>query len=250
MNFFYQSGAMGFGGEGWGWHKLMGYNFPALPVITKTITYYPKRGYLYFVIPFFKSVYNKVGLHNMGVRKWFDDYYKEDLILSIACDNRSWIKIYNHLLYQSLIEKRILDGIELNISCPNISHGEEAYINILLKSIGVALKKQGYIKKLYLKVNHTQNLNDYDFDYVDMITLNSAPMFGGGVSGEIAKKYNWAFIDKWQNKPYIPSIAGCSWSSFEDIKTLETMGCTSVGIGSTIITNPRVVERIKEYGNV
>lgn len=252
MKFFYQSGAMGYGGEGWLWHKVMGYTFPKLPVITKTITYAPKKGNLYFVVPFFNSVYNKVGLHNMGLREWVSSYYREDLILSIFCDNDSFInKIHDALLYQMRHEDRVLEGIELNISCPNFNYGgEENYVNVFLNALGLTFKKQGYIKKLYLKVNHTQDLSRYDLQQVDMINLNSVRMFGGGISGKIAKKYNWTFIDKWQNKPYIPPISGCSWSSFEDITTLENMGCKSVGIGSTIITNPKLVERIKEYGRV
>ena len=72
MKFFYSSGAMGYAGEGYFWHKL--FNFPDLPLVTKTITRFPKKGNPLAVLPVGDSVYNKVALHNCGMFDWLMDY--------------------------------------------------------------------------------------------------------------------------------------------------------------------------------
>lgn len=246
MNFFYQSGALGFDGNGYKWHKFFNYTFPNFPVITKTLTLQPKKGHMYFVIPFFKSVWNRVGLDNPGLNYWVNNFYKEDLILSINIGPYMDMSKILREIYQLK-----LSGIELNVSCPNVSHIHNIYntSEYYLQNLAY-LKRDGFISKIYLKVNYKQDLSRFRrLHLVDMITLNSIPFLGGGGSGKVAQKNNWAFIDKWQGKPYIPTIAGSSWTSFEDIKQLENKGCTHVGIGSIMLTNPKLVERLEDYGN-
>ena len=87
VKYFYSAGAMGYAGEGYLWHKL--YNFPRLPVVSKTITLNPKKGHPYAILPVGKSVYNKVALHNVGYLKWYSNYYLNkaddiEITLSIA----------------------------------------------------------------------------------------------------------------------------------------------------------------------
>ena len=89
----------------------------------------------------------------------------------------------------------------------------------------------------YLKLNHTQDPYKYDLDNVTGIRMNSVPTICGGLSGKAAQKKNWEFIKRY-NKEGL-NVAGCSFTSFEDIKKLEEdMGCKEAGIGSIMLTNP------------
>ena len=246
MDFFYQAGTMGFDGKGYSWHRILDYNFPKFPIITKTITLSPKNGHPLFILPLINSVWNRVGLHNPGLTYWLSNYYDENLILSIYIDDYiNMFAILNKLRYKKLL------GIELNVSCPNVTPANNIYIkaDICLKLLD-HFKKCGNISKIFLKVRYDQNLDLFkQIDIVDRITLNSVPFFHGGASGKLAKKKNWNFIDKYRNTPYIKSIAGSSWSSLSDIRVLEDKGCTAVGIGSIMLTNPKLVERLVDYDN-
>jgi dihydroorotate dehydrogenase len=231
MKFFYSAGAMGYG-EGYWFHRF--YDFPdKLSLVTKTLTIKPRRGYKYAVLPFKGSVFNKIALDNVGFYWWYDNiydfvdaYYDRDVIVSIAGLDDELEKMVDVLDYLSKIV-----GIELNFSCPNV----KSFNN----------KNIPYSKhhKLYLKLSYKQDPYDYDLDKIEGIRLNSIPLRFCGGSGKIAQKKNWEFIEKF-NKEGL-NVAGCSFTSMEDIKRLEDLGCTEIGIGSAILTNPKLVEKLK-----
>jgi len=231
MKFFYQSGAMGYGNGYW-WHRF--FNFPKLPLVTKTLTIVPKKGHRWAILPLLipcigKSVFNKVALDNIGIYNWavLPDI---NVIVSIAGTD------YEIQIMIKLLENYSIDGIELNVSCPNV----KSYKNKIIPQTE---------HPLYLKLNHKQDPYTYDLDKIDGIRLNSVPLNIGittiGGSGKIAQKKNWGFIERY-NKEGL-NVAGCSFTSFDDIKRLEDLGCKEIGIGSIILTNPALVERIKYY---
>ena len=244
MKFFYQSGAMGYGNGYW-WHRF--FNFPKLPLVTKTLTIVPKKGHRWAILPLLipcigKSVFNKVALDNIGIRKWCEQYLKinKDVIVSIAGTDdeiQLMVEWLESILGNIKIDDRawnefLIDGIELNFSCPNV----KSYKNKIIPKTELPL---------YLKLNYKQNPFHYDLDRIDGIRLNSIPLRFCSGSGKIAQKKNWGFIERY-NK-YEMNIAGCSFTSYDDIKRLEDMGCKEIGIGSIILTNPALVERIKYY---
>ena len=127
-----------------------------------------------------------------------------------------------------------IGGVELNYSCPNVK--TYSYHNRL----PVVIKKVNY--PVYLKLRYDDNPFDYDLNNVTGIRLNSVPFMMGGISGKIAQKKNWSFIKKYGKEL---NVSGCSFTSEDDIKKLEDMGCTEIGIGSTILINPRLIERLE-----
>jgi dihydroorotate dehydrogenase len=228
MNYFYSAAVMGYG-EGRKWHKY--YNFPKLPMVTKTLTWRPKIGIPFAILKNGNSVWNRVGLHNIGFFNWFRKYYLEwsddfrkNIILSVAGTDRqieSMIEIFE------AVDDWNIGGIEINCSCPNV----KSYHNIIIPKTKIPL---------YLKLNHKQDPYDYDLDNITGIRLNSVPKYFGGVSGKAAQKYNWVFIKKLNHEGL--NISGCSVTSLDDIKTLEDLGCKDIGIGSIMLTNPSIVE--------
>jgi hypothetical protein len=225
MKFFYSAGAQNYG-EGWWWHDL--FNFPRLDFVTKTLTLYPNKGNKYLIIPNFRgSIYNRVGLDNIGLYNFIKEYKYSDVqrTVSIAGTDKD---IHNMVeLIDIFLPKK--DSIELNFSCPNVRSFENRRIPKINRDV-------------YLKLNWTQNPYDYNLDRVEGIRLNSVPLKFCGGSGKIAQKKNWALI-KILNRHGL-NVAGCSAQSLEDIKILEDIGCKETGIGSAMLTHPRFVETL------
>ena len=230
MKYFYSASVMKYG-DGYKWHK--NYNFPNFPRVTRTITNSKKIGLPFAILKFGNSVWNRVGLHNIGLARWLDYYhsnlfYKEnDIILSIAGSDSEiehMVRLVENLnLYN-------LKGFELNFSCPNVKGFNNKEI-----------PKSKY--PLYLKLNYLQDPYEYDLDRIEGIRLNSIPTIFGGLSGKAAKEKNWEWIKKYIREGL--NIAGCSFSSMIDILELSKMGCKEIGIGSVILTNPYLVEMLQ-----
>lgn len=239
MKFFYQSGAMGFYGEGYLWHRVMP-KFPEFEFVTKTITYNKKNGLQFAVafLPFFgKSVWNKTSLHNPGLRKWIfgnkcNGYNKPNMIISITGTDEEIQRMCRYI--DSTFSLGNIAGIEINMSCPNV---KQTMFQSLPKTI----------HPLFLKVRYDTDLRRFAkyLHRVKRIHLNSVPGFKGAISGEVAKFKNWAFIDKWQGAKGIPPIAGASWTCIGDIYDLHIEhGCEYIGIGSQMLTMPSDVRKL------
>ena len=235
--FFYQSGAMGYG-AGWWWHKIVK-PFPKFPIVTKTLTMRPKTGRPWSIlwVPFFgKSTWNRIRLHNPGIMKWKSKCLElrfvanpDGMILSLHGTD-------DEIQYMcNLLSDYKLDGIELNYSCPSVKNEKNK-----------VLPKTKF--PLYLKLNYKQNPCDYDMERIERVHLNSVPMYGGGVSGKRAQKLNWQFIRDWQKRGI--NVAGASWTSRNDIYRLVDMGCTHIGIGSQMLTDPKLVRELGAFNNI
>jgi hypothetical protein len=225
MKYFYSAGAVGYG-SGWWWHRF--FSFPVLPFVTKTLTLYQKKGNKYLIIPDFRgSIYNKVGLDNIGIHSFIGKYKCSSTprTISIAGPDE-YIKRMMDLIDLFLPKE---DKIELNFSCPNV----ESFKNRWIPKTN---------RDLYLKLNCTQSPYSYNLSNIKGICFNSVPMKFCAGSGKIAQKKNWKFI-KILNRHGL-NVAGCSAQNFEDVKILEDMGCTEIGIGSAMLTNPFFVETL------
>lgn len=225
MKYFYSAGAMGYG-EGYWWHRF--FNFPILPFVTKTLTLYQNKGNKYLIIPDFRgSIYNKVGLDNIGIYNFIGKYRYSNVprTISIAGPDE-YIKKMMDLIDLFLPKE---DSVELNFSCPNI----KSFNNRVIPETN---------RDLYLKLNWTQSPYSYDRSNIKGVRFNSIPLKYCGGSGKIAQKKNWGLI-KILNRHGL-NAAGCSAQNFEDIKKLEDIGCKEIGIGSVMLTHPKFVERL------
>lgn len=230
MKFYYSASVMGYG-NGRHWHKY--YNFPKLPLVTKTLTIKPKIGLPFAIIKKNNSIWNRVSMHNIGFYNWAIKYYlnwpkdmQENTILSIAGTDQEIKKMIDFFKFLPI------KGIELNFSCPNI----KSFENKIIPDTDIPI---------YLKLNYKQNPYYYKgIDGVKSIRLNSIPKYFGGLSGKYAKPYNWGFIYNYNNQNF--NISGCSITSIDDVKRLENIGCKEIGIGSIIMTNPILTKMILE----
>jgi len=228
MEYFYSASVMKYGLQygkeycRW-WHRF--YNFPKYPFVTKTLTLSANTGTPWKVFKWGNSVYNSVGLDNIGIGAWMVDYAgnNPDAIVSLF-GNDDQIAIMVDMLSHVKIR-----GIELNFSCPNIPYQRNRHIPISNHPI-------------YLKLGYNSDPWVYDLDKVKGIRLNSVKSRNGtewAVSGEKAKEKNW-----WAIETLIRSginVAGCSFQTIDDLKALKNLGCEEIGIGSIMLTNPSLI---------
>lgn len=228
MKFFYSASVMGYG-VGRKWHKK--YNFPNFPRVTQSLTYQPKTGLPFAIIKYGNSIWNKVSLHNIGFYEWLrrykDNEFLKDIIVSIVGTET---QIY---IMTDELNNYNIRGIELNFSCPNV----KSFNN----------KKIPESKHpIYLKLNHKQDPYDYNLNRVKEIRLNSVPSkYWGAWSGKFAQEKNWLKIKEWIYEGL--KVSGCSFTNIDEIKKLEDFGCSSIGIGSVILTNPKLVVELDSY---
>lgn len=233
MKFFYSASTMNYG-FGYRWHTK--YNFPDFPRVTRTLTWDKKRGVPFAIFKYGGSVWNRVGLHNMGFFNWALDYTYYDMFMynlsniMVSIAGYDW-QIKGMIKY---LEETNLNvgGVELNFSCPNI---------ISFNNREIPETKY----PLYLKLNCYQDPYEYDLDNVTGIRLNSVPgkLFGGW-SGKKAQECNWHKIKIYNYQGL--NVSGCSITSMDDVKYLEKeCGCKDIGIGSIIMTNPKFVESLE-----
>lgn len=175
------------------------------------------------------SIYNRFALHNSGIRSWitnFSKFFKNQyIILSISGTDDELEEMVN------IIESAYLPikGIELNYSCPNV-HNQSGKRKVPNTSFPV-----------WIKLSHLQDPYNYELDKIKGIRVNSVPCWFGGGSGKIAQNKNWNFISKFNREGL--NVAGCSFLDMNDIRYLEEYcGCSEIGIGSTILINPRLIE--------
>jgi dihydroorotate dehydrogenase len=231
MEYFYSAGAMSYG-NGYFWHKF--YNFPKLDYVTKSLTLASRFGNPFAIsyIPFKKSIWNKNGLRNKGFFEYFFRYgfHRNRAIISISGMDEE-IRVMVNFLEKMYSQWKyfFIKGIELNYSCPNIECNNNKYI-----------PKSSF--PLYLKLSYNMDPYKYDLTNIKEIRVNSVPVRYGAISGKIAQKYNWPFIEKF-NKEGI-KVAGCSAVEEDDFKRLEDIGCTNIGLGSIMLINPKVIENL------
>ena len=228
MDYFYSAAVMGYG-FGRSWHKK--YNFPNFPRVTQTLTEDAYSGNPHAVLPFRRSVWNRVALHNMGFYDWYDEYGERDLTnITVSLAGKSPLRLST--MIHDLNYYGRTGGLELNYSCPNVDT-RNGYVPLVTKKVDFPV---------YLKLRYDDDPYTYDLSNITGIRLNSVPFMYGGVSGKMAQKKNWSFIRRYGKGL---NVAGCSFTCEDDIKKLEDMGCTEIGIGSTILTNPRLIERLE-----
>lgn len=224
MKFFYSASAMRYG-FGYKWHEK--YNFPNFPRVTRTLTLFGKIGTPFLIFKNGNTVWNRVGLHNIGINEWLENYLPgPNIIVSIA--GKDW-EIESMIEFFESINLDV-GGVELNFSCPNVKGFKNRVI-----------PKTKY--PLYLKLNHLQDPFEYDLNDIKEIRMNSVPgKYFGGWSGKRAQKENWQSIER--HNSYGLQVAGCSVTSYDDIKRLEDKGCKSIGLGSVLLTDPKFVESL------
>jgi dihydroorotate dehydrogenase (NAD+) catalytic subunit len=220
------------------------------------------------------GVINSIGLQNIGVKAlirekapvWAE--WRVPVIVNIAGES---VDEYRRLA-QALDGVKGVSGIEVNISCPNISAGGAAF-GVDAKSAAPVVKAVRTATSLPVIVKLTPNTGDIvgvakaivevEADAVSLINSVKAmaidvktrrPTIGsvtGGLSGPAIKPIALAMVYEVAGAVDVPVIGCGGVASANDALEFIMAGATAVQVGSATYSNPRaaldVLEGIERF---
>lgn len=257
------SGALGYDGEGWWFEqpwKWMGLIDPsAFTIITKTLTYFPRKGNLNMWRPWqcvrmgLGYVVNAVGLTNPGYQWWINGPYhhvKEkgyNVIVSLMPESLQEAK-------DMATDLNPLDiaGVELNVSCPNVKHDStEDWVCGMVEHFckytnhPVILKlsyNQPFVeicKRLDRKVAAFDLINSVPWKMI--YPYDKSPLHklgGGGVSGTAIRVLSTIALLKVKKWVDTPVISGGGITSYREAALRFKLGADAVSFGTVFMKTP------------
>lgn len=266
LDFVVASGALGYDGDGWWFEKpwiWFGILDPsAFTIITKTLTYRPRRGNLRWwcpwrcVRPIKRGWVNAVGLTNPGYRWWMDEVYprlRYRTIVSIAPDTFDEAeRMAKDLSGLNLV------ALELNVSCPNTDQDKSFEFVYAMTQKVVEHSHHPVILKLSIDQPYERICVATDglVDAVDLINsvkwkryrrYEHSPLerYGlmGAVSGRCIRVHAESALITMQSarvahKFKTPIISGGGISSYNDCVERQRLGADAFSFGTVFITKP------------
>jgi dihydroorotate dehydrogenase (NAD+) catalytic subunit len=237
-------------------------------VVWKTVTMKPRKGNPPpRVVETASGMLNSIGLENRGL----EGFLKEDLpraagyaavlIVSVAGET---VEEYGTLVKRLSAAKGI-DAFELNISCPNVSHGLDFGTDPAQAEKVARLAKASTDRPVIVKL--TPNVTDVTktagaaleggADAVSLINTvkgmavdwrKGAPVLGGktgGLSGPaikpVALRMVWEVCSAFPDAPVV-GIGGIGCT--DDVLEFLAAGASAVQIGTALFVDPNVCEKI------
>jgi dihydroorotate dehydrogenase (NAD+) catalytic subunit len=264
LDFACASGALGFDGNGWLWEKPLRWSRILRPssftIITKTLTLHPRKGNLNLwkpwecvaLIP--GGAVNAVGLTNTGLHHWMArDYpvarsYGYDLIVSICPYNAEQARI----MAGELHSLRDIVGIEVNLSCPNVSHEGfkfdpvEVVEAVRSNTDHLVIAKVGIdqlevCEKLDPMVDAFDAINSVLWSIVFPNEPSPLAKYGlvGAVSGASIREYAMQAVEWIRRHCTKPVISGGGIGSVNEVYARRVVGAGAVTLGvQTFLRQP------------
>ena len=249
--------------------------------VTKGVTFDPRQGNRELrIVETQRGLLNSIGLQNEGVIEFVRNElplllkYKLPIIVNISAES---IEQFGELA--DYIDKnnnsKLIEGIEINVSCPNIESGGLAFgvDPDCVKEI-VAVVKRYIDKNMTIITKLTPNISDIvpvaqaaiegGTDVLSMINTirgmaidirSRKPFLGnkiGGLSGPAIKPVGvlmvyecFERIPECKNKQ-IPIVGIGGISSWQDALEYIMAGATAIGVGTAWLVSPLAVTRIHQ----
>ncbi len=206
---------------------------------------------------------NSIGLANIGV-----DAFINDKVPKLSQNNnlRILANVYGHepdeyvFVAQKLADLKIVAGIELNLSCPNVKAGGMAF-GVNPKAVETLTKAVREVYKGFLIVKLTPNVTDITIiakaaqyggaDCVSLINTltgmvvdldNRRPVLGGktgGLSGPAIKPVALRMVHQVAQTLDIPVIGMGGIMTGKDALEFLMVGAKAVQVGTANFINPR-----------
>lgn len=210
---------------------------------------------------------NAIGLQNVGLKR----FLKEKLPYLKKFDTRVIVNILGNTLQEYVklskaLDKAGVDGIELNVSCPNVKKGgiifgtDKKILARLISKVRQSVKKAVVITKLSPNVSNIQEFSkiaeDAGSDAVSLI--NTIPGMAidietwrpklanntGGLSGPAIKPIAVRMVWEAYNAVKIPIIGIGGIMNAEDAIEFMLAGATAVAVGTANFVNPEATVNI------
>ncbi len=241
-------------------------------IVTKTVTLNPRAGNPPpRLVETASGMLNSIGLENGGVKAFKHEHYERlqqidtNIIINIAGNSKAdFVKCA-----EILTENNFPAALELNLSCPNVSHGSILKYRLmaqdpkLTEKIVTAVKK---VTNIPIIVKLTPNVTDIaeiamaaEAGGADAISLVNTyigmavnaetmkPELGkviGGLSGPAIKPM--ALRAVWETAPFvkIPIIGIGGIMTGTDVAEFMLCGASAVQVGTANLINPNAYTRI------
>jgi dihydroorotate dehydrogenase (NAD+) catalytic subunit len=210
---------------------------------------------------------NAIGLQNVGLKRFIKEklpYLKKFDTPVIANILATTIQTYVRL--SKALDDAGIDGIELNVSCPNVKKGgitfgtDKKTLSRLISKVRQSVKKAVLITKLSPNISNIQDFamvaEDSGSEAISMI--NTIPGIAidietrrprlanitGGLSGPAIKPVAVRMVWESYNKVKIPIIGMGGITDAGDAMEFMLAGATAVAVGTANFINPHVAESI------
>ncbi|MEW6161913.1 MAG: dihydroorotate dehydrogenase [Nitrospirota bacterium] len=210
---------------------------------------------------------NTIGLQNVGLRR----FLKEKLPYLRRFDTPVIVNILGNTVQEYVrlseaLDNAGVDGIELNVSCPNVKKAEMIFgtdkktLAMLISKVRQSVKRAVLITKLSPSVSNIQEFSkiaeDSGSDAVSLI--NTIPGMAidietwrpklanitGGLSGPAIKPIAVRMVWETYNAVKIPIIGMGGIMSAEDAIEFMLAGATAVAVGTANFVNPEATVAI------
>lgn len=265
FTFMAASGALAFDGRGWPWEwplRWTGVLDPTLfTIVVKTLTRHPRKGNLRWTHPWSvvkqlgtSGIVNAIGLTNNGIDWWLRDVAPSipsdyNIIVSLEADD-----LKDTVEMIQMLQGQAIQGIELNLSCPNTEASSRRTTDKILEICRAASQATAF--PLLAKLSYAHDYLEVakglgEIKNIEALSINSIPwrmIFpdrpspmarygGGGVSGKLIQPYNWKMVKEIASISKIPVIGPSVWN-YDDIQKILDLGAQAIGFGSVFIPYP------------
>jgi dihydroorotate dehydrogenase (NAD+) catalytic subunit len=210
---------------------------------------------------------NAIGLQNVGLRRFIKEklpYLKKfdtPIIVNILATT-----VQKYIRLSKALDDEGIDGIELNVSCPNVKKGgisfgtDKKTLARLLSKVRQSVKKAVLITKLSPNVSNIQEFakiaEDSGSEAISLINTipgmaidieTRSPRLAnitGGLSGPAIKPVAVRMVWESYNAVKIPIIGMGGIMDARDAIEFMLAGATAVAVGTANFVNPKVVEGI------
>jgi len=206
------------------------------------------------------GILNSVGLQNPGIDVFVSEIlprirrFDTNLIANIA---GSTVEEYVELCKR--LDTTDIDGIELNLSCPNVKHGclafgsDPAMVELVTKSARAVTKKPLFVKLTPNVTDITLPAKAAEAGGADAISLINTllgmaidlktrkPLLAnvtGGLSGPAVKPVALRMTYDVARAVKVPVIGMGGISTYEDAAAFLLAGATAVQVGTATLANP------------
>ncbi len=210
---------------------------------------------------------NAIGLQNVGLKRFIKEklpYLKKFDTPVIANVLAHTIQGYVHL--SKALDDAGVDGIELNVSCPNVKKGgisfgtDKKTLARLISKVRQSVKKAVLITKLSPNVSNIQEFakiaEDSGSDAISLINTITGMAIDietrrprlanitGGLSGPAIKPVAVRMVWESYNAVKIPLIGMGGIMDAKDTIEFMLAGASAVAVGTANFVNPKAVESI------
>ncbi len=236
-------------------------------IVTKGLSLYPKKGNIPpRIFEGKRYLINSIGLENIGIDKFIDEYipFYEKLKCKIIVNFFGNMEDEYYQIAEKLNEIKVIDALEVNVSCPNVKKGAIEFgtdLKILHKIIK-NLRKIADKKVLIVKISPMladvveagyviesagadaiTAINTIKGIAIDIINFRySLGNIAGGISGELLKPVALRIIKELSENIKIPVIGVGGISTLEDVLEFLVAGASAVQVGTANFSNPTVMQ--------